>query len=184
MNRVAKWNGSTWSALGNGVDSQVNALAVSGNDVYVGGGFTQICGNAACNTGNTRINHVAKWNGSAWSALGNGVDSSLNALAVSGSDVYVGGSFLYICGNATCNSGNVLLNSIGKWSSATSTWSAVGNGVNDAKVYALAVSGSDVYVGGFFTQVCGNLSCDSGNSTVNYVAKYVSSNVFLPLIMR
>ena len=40
MNRVAKWDGSGWSALGLGLNNWVYALAVSGSDVYVGGDFT------------------------------------------------------------------------------------------------------------------------------------------------
>src|SRR5439155_12710388 len=43
-NCVAKWNGSSWSALGSGLRgvsySYVYALAVSGSDLYAGGYFT------------------------------------------------------------------------------------------------------------------------------------------------
>ena len=40
-NYVAKWNGSTWSALGSGMNGTVNALAVDGSgSVYAGGSFT------------------------------------------------------------------------------------------------------------------------------------------------
>jgi hypothetical protein len=39
-NRIARWNGSAWSALGSGVNSNVYALAMSGSDLYAGGGFT------------------------------------------------------------------------------------------------------------------------------------------------
>jgi len=180
VNHVAHWNGSAWSALGNGVNSYVNGLAVSGSDVYVGGEFTEICFIAACNSGNT-AHRVAKWNGSAWSALGNGVDNHVLALAVSGSDVYVGGAFTQICGNYLCSVGNTTANRVAKWNG--SAWSALGNGV-DNYVLALAVSGSDVYVVGNFTQICGNAACNSGNSAMNHVAKYGSSNLFLPLIMR
>ena len=30
---IAKWDGSTWSAVGSGLNAQVNALAVSGSDL-------------------------------------------------------------------------------------------------------------------------------------------------------
>jgi hypothetical protein len=88
---IAKWNGSSWSALGSGIGGGgpygpvVSALAVSGSDLYAGGDFTTAGGSPATN--------IAKWNGSSWSALGSGMDGSVSALAVSGSDLYVGGSF-------------------------------------------------------------------------------------------
>ncbi len=91
-NYIAKWNGSSWSALGAGMgggsDPHVSALAVSGSDLYAGGGFTTAGGSAATN--------IAKWNGSSWSALGSGLGDPTNtvrALAVSGSTVYAGGLF-------------------------------------------------------------------------------------------
>src|SRR5947209_1828210 len=69
-NYIAKWNGSSWSALGSGMGGQscpyVGALAVSGTDLYAGGNFETAGGTAA--------NSIAKWNGSSWSALGSGVD--------------------------------------------------------------------------------------------------------------
>src|SRR5258705_4589223 len=83
-NSIAKWNGSSWSALGSGVGGgypyHVSALAVSGNNLYAGGLFTMAGASAATN--------IAKWNGSSWSALGSGMNSYVYALAVSGSDMY------------------------------------------------------------------------------------------------
>jgi hypothetical protein len=61
------------------------------------------------------------------------------------------------------------VNYIAKRSSGT--WSALGSGVDNA-VYALAVNGPDVYAGGYFDQLCGNVTCNSGNITVNRVAKW------------
>ena len=46
-NYIAKWNGSSWSALGSGMDGTVYALAVSGTDVYAGGNFTTAGSNPA-----------------------------------------------------------------------------------------------------------------------------------------
>ena len=70
-------DGSAGSALATVVDG-------SGN-LYIGGGFTVV--------GDVIANHIAKWNGSSWSALGSGLNSVVFALAVSGSDVYAGGDF-------------------------------------------------------------------------------------------
>ena len=66
MNRIARWDGSAWSALGSGMNSTVKALAFdnSGN-LYAGGYFTT--------AGGETVNRIAKWDGSAWSALGSGV---------------------------------------------------------------------------------------------------------------
>jgi hypothetical protein len=94
---IARWNGSTWSALGaNGagggaLDEEVLALAVSGNDLYVGGVFVTVAGLAGAD-------YIARWDGSAWSAAGSdrgegALNGDVSALAVSGGDLYVGGGF-------------------------------------------------------------------------------------------
>lgn len=55
-------------------------------NLYVGGYFTSAGGVAA--------NHIAKWDGSNWSAVGSGVNSSIRALAVDGANqLYIGGDF-------------------------------------------------------------------------------------------
>jgi hypothetical protein len=114
-------------------------LAVSGNDLYAGGGFTIAGGVAATN--------IAQWNGSSWSALGSGVNRGVLALAVTGSDLYAGGNFT--------QAGGVSANYIAKWDG--SSWSALGSGMNTV-VYALAVSGSDLFAGGDFTTAGGKVS--------------------------
>ncbi|GAA4368916.1 hypothetical protein GCM10023185_42090 [Hymenobacter saemangeumensis] len=132
VNKVAKWNGRSWSALGEGVNGTVRALALSGGDLYVGGNFSTAGGSPASN--------IAKWNGSIWSAMGSGMNSSVRALAVIGSEVYAGGDFN--------SAGGVNASFIAKWNG--SAWSRLGAGFNGGSVYALVVSGSDVYLGGDF----------------------------------
>ncbi len=63
---IAKWNGTTWSTLGLGVDGSVYSLAVDGSDIYVVGTFNTI-------GGGTYVYNVAKWNGANWSGLGTGI---------------------------------------------------------------------------------------------------------------
>lgn len=135
---IAKWNTltNTWSGLGasdvNGVNSYVIAIAVSGSDVYVGGTFS-----AANNSANSTVNAsmIAKWNGSAWSALGSGdnfgVNSPVYALALDGSNLYVGGSFTSVALN------NVPANYIARWDGAS--WTPLGSGLNN-QVNALGIS--------------------------------------------
>ena len=105
-----KWNGSSWSALGSGINNGVEALAVSGSTLYAGGGFTTAGGSAATN--------IAQWNGSSWSALGSGMNSGVFALAVSGSTLYAGGDF-------TTAGSDTNANHIGQWNG--SSWSALGS---------------------------------------------------------
>ena len=94
-----------------GLDGQVNAIAVSGTNVYVGGSFT-IAG------GSTSVNRLAVWNGRSWSALSSGMDGAVNAIAISGTNVYVGGAFT--------TAGGVSARHIAKWDG--NTWSALGTG--------------------------------------------------------
>jgi len=151
-NNIAKWNGSTWSALGTGMNSPVYALAVSGTDLYAGGQFTTAGGLFAEN--------FAKWNGSTWPTLGEGLWTGSNpprAMAASGTDLYLAGSF-------TAVGGLYPANNIAKWNG--STWSALGSGLNSL-VRALAVNGTDVYAGGAFTT--------AGEVSANYVAKWNGS---------
>jgi hypothetical protein len=136
VNHIARWDGSSWSALGSGVGGDVLAIAVSGNDVYAGGFFNTAGGAPARN--------IAKWNGSTWSALGSGPDYYVRVMGISGSDLYVGGDFT--------NAGGVPANHVAKWNG--SAWSALGSGLNH-NVYALTMRGEELYVGGRFTAAGG-----------------------------
>ncbi|MBF9143304.1 T9SS type A sorting domain-containing protein [Hymenobacter properus] len=155
-NCLAHWDGTAWSAMGTGVATNpsgalsVTALAMAPNgDVYAGGAFSQI--------GNVAANNVARWDGTAWNALGsgaaNGTDGRVRTLVVaSNGDVYAGGTF----GNA----GNVAAINVARWNGAT--WSSFGtgaaNGVRLGSVWCLALGpNGTVYVGGDFLQAGGLL---------------------------
>lgn len=144
-NHIAKWNGSSWSALGSGMNQRVFALAVSRGELYAGGWFTTAGGNAASS--------IAKWDGTNWSALGGGIMGNVYALAAAGTNLYAGGYF----GGA----GEVGVSSIAKWDG--SSWSAVGTELlrydfDGPDVYALAASGTDLYVGGWFATEFGDFN--------------------------
>ena len=66
--RVAKWDGTVWSALGTGMNSLVNAFTVfddgTGPALYAGGSFTA--------AGGVTVSGIAKWDASAWSDVGGG----------------------------------------------------------------------------------------------------------------
>ena len=161
-NSIAQWDGTTWTPLGFGLNNRVDALLLDGGDLYAGGAFTEICGNAACNAGNTTANYIAKWDGSTWTEVGGGTNLEVDALAKLGTALIAGGRFTTA---GTCNP----CRHIAQWDGTT--WSAVGFGTS-AQVSALAVDGTTLYAGGTFVEVCGGAACGGGNITVNYVARW------------
>jgi hypothetical protein len=96
VNRMAQWDGSSWSAMGSGITGaglspSVNSIAIVSPNVYVAGNFT--------NAGGILASNVAVWNGLSWSALGSGTASAtsptVNGIVASGDDVYIGGQFAF-----------------------------------------------------------------------------------------
>jgi len=150
---IARWNGSAWSALGDGLNDNVYALAVfddgTGEALYAGGAFTT--------AGSTSAAHIARWDGAAWSALGNGVEGDVLALAVyndgAGDALYVGGAFT--------TAGSAPAGYVARWDGAA--WSTLGDGV-DAQVNSLGVFGDALYVGGAFTT--------AGGASANHIAAW------------
>ena len=131
---IARWDGHTWSALGAGVwiyewDPSVLAIASfddgRGPALYAGGMFT--------NAGAVSAYGIARWDGTAWSALaGQGLDGPALALTVfddgPGPALFVGGNFIY--------AGNVRANGVARYDG--SVWSPLGAGFPDGGVRTLA----------------------------------------------
>lgn len=159
---IAKWDGSAWSALGTGLDAgtgfvkAVNGLIAVGTDVYVGGQFSGAAGVTSA--------RVAKWSGSAWSALGTGLNASLvatfaNRASGTNAGLYAGGNFTKTAGDV------VTLNGVAKWDG--SAWSALGSGVSggSAVVETLAFDADgNLWAGGNFTS--------AGGVSANNIAKW------------
>lgn len=136
-NRIAKWNGSTWTPLGEGLNGLVETIAVSGNNVYAGGEFSTAGGVSAA--------RIARWDGTSWSAMGSGMNGKVMSLAVHGTTVIAGGPFT--------TAGGTSASRLAKWDG--STWSSFGSGVTGSSVNALVVAGTDLYASGYFTAVDG-----------------------------
>ncbi|MGE0083604.1 MAG: tandem-95 repeat protein [Desulfococcaceae bacterium] len=154
--RIAKWDGSAWSALSNGLNDSVRSLAFDGTgNLYAGGLFYLINGNPI----SLVTNHTAKWDGSAWSVLDGGTNDGVLALAFDGSgNLYAGGQFDH--------AGGVSANKIAKWDG--SAWEPLGTGMNSIGVYALAFDSSgNLYAGGEFI--------NAGGVSVNRIAKWDGS---------
>ncbi|MBC7877630.1 MAG: hypothetical protein H7Y59_10715, partial [Anaerolineales bacterium] len=143
--RIAVWDGSSWSALGSGISNgQVNALAFNGSVLYVGGSFTNAGGVSGAN-------YIAQWDGSSWSTLGDGVGNAVNAIGVSGLNIYIAGNFV--------NAGvDVNADYIAKLDGGT--WSALGATPLTGPVNTIVVAGASIYAGGDFINVGGNPDID------------------------
>jgi len=137
--RIARWNGSAWSAFGSGFNNNVLATAVlPSGSLVAAGSFTA--------SGTTLMNRIATWNGSAWSALGGGVNGPVYCMSVlPNGHLVVGGDFTM--------AGTIPANRIARWTG--SAWVAYGSGMNgDVRVVKPAPDGSLV-AGGAFTAAGG-----------------------------
>lgn len=119
VNHIARWNGSAWNRVGiginNGVDGDVRSLASfddgTGTALYVGGNFAS--------AGGAPAPRIARWNGSAWSAVGDpGFSFPVSSLSAfddgSGPSLFAGA------------------NGIKTWNPQGGTWTAPGGGVDGA----------------------------------------------------
>lgn len=145
--RVAALNASTGAVLGWGITANLEvyafALDTVSDTLYLGGRFTLL-------GGQTR-NRIASINATtgvvnAWNPNANG---TINAILLSGTNVYVGGGFNLIGagGQLTRNNIAALNNSTG----VPTTWNPNANNI----VNALAISGTTVYAGGRFGTIGG-----------------------------
>ncbi|MBI4673503.1 MAG: hypothetical protein HY741_17765 [Chloroflexi bacterium] len=159
LNNIAKFDtvNSTWSALtGNGLDHHVYALAPIGADLYVGGYFNQTADQAA-----TNLHHIAKYDtaNNTWAALpGDGLNSYVFVFSVVGTDLYTGGAFSQTADGSVTN-----LRNIAKFDALTNAWLPMPNNGLSGAVYAIAAVGTDIYVGGAFTQTADGSVTDMRN---------------------
>ncbi|MFT3764092.1 MAG: hypothetical protein QM820_00985 [Minicystis sp.] len=79
---LARLDGETLTVVEDGFDGIVNQLAVAGaNDIVVAGAFTKV--------GSVAASRIARWDGKAWSPLGDGLPGQVLALGRDTSTVYV-----------------------------------------------------------------------------------------------
>lgn len=134
-NRIAVWNGTSWSAMGAGFNGPVEALFEWNNELYAGGSFSA--------SGATSLSNLARWTGSAWVDVGGGTDDTVRALAVYNAKLYVGGWFY----TAGAGAGQVSTEGIASWDGAN--WNNLGANFNsNFSINDLQVFGGSLYVGG------------------------------------
>ena len=159
--RVAYFDGAAWHGMGSGpgpgggaITDFVRSLASSGNDIYVGTDALDVAGLP-------RADHVAKWDGAAWSALGSNAagtngwfptSASINSLITSGAGVYAGGSFQDANGDPRAD--QIAYFDGSAWRAVGSD--GAGNGPLNGNVTALAIFGGKLIAGGSFANAGGN----------------------------
>lgn len=84
VNNIARWTGSNWNTVSTGTNGAVRSFGLQGNNLLIGGSFTNI-GNA-----------IASWNGTTFGTLGTGITggaASVNAITVWSNILIAAGSF-------------------------------------------------------------------------------------------
>lgn len=154
--RVALWNGSTWSALGsNGsgdgaLNDDVHDLVVEADGSIVAvGDFTLADGSRG----------VARFTGGNWVSVSAGVGNKGRAVvATPDGDLVVGGQFQNVAGDAEADY-------VVRWDRDLDAWQAMGsngsgNGALGNTVRSLAIAADGLVVGGHFTNAAGIAEAD------------------------
>ena len=127
---IARWDGATWTALGSGLggaNDSVNALVISGSDLFAGGSFTNPYSN------------IARWDGANWNGMG-GTNGRVLALYLDGSSLYAGGLFT--------QAGITSVQNLAVWTGG-STWQDVGGGADNEVTAIVPGPGGFIVTGGF-----------------------------------
>jgi len=158
---IFKWNGITFEAMDCGFDwdcvgelsnggsaTPVLTLAMWDGALYAGGGFTAAA--------NTELNHVARWNGESWEALGSGLDANVTRLRSYADGLYAVGSFTH--------AGGVEANGLARWDGTE--WHSVFNlplfGSSEVNLLNdMAWYNGQVYI-------CGNFGDSNGINDIAY----------------
>jgi hypothetical protein len=164
--------GGTWQPMGAGagpcscaVTTFVRGLTTVGTDAYVGTDANDIAGIP-------QADHVAKWNGSEWSALGadgsgaNGwfpTAASIEDLAGEGPNLFVAGTFLNAGGDARAD--HVAFFDGTSWHPLGSDGAVNPNGPwNGGTGLALAIVDRQLYAAGSFTSAGGDTQAQAAAS--------------------
>ncbi|MCA8973268.1 MAG: hypothetical protein KDC98_01035 [Planctomycetes bacterium] len=129
---TAQWNGTTWEALGDGIDRPITAMTMLQN------------GDAVCLT--RPATSLLRWDGAHWSSMAPPTDGPIRAVAeLPGGDLVAAGDFT--------TAGGVAANRIARWDG--NAWHPLGGGLDD-EVLALAVlPGGDLIAAGRFLHAGG-----------------------------
>lgn len=150
---LAQWDGSRWLAVGTGVQllfgqpfvslARISALCEFNGDLILAGTFDR--------AGGQPVNHIARWDGTAFHPLGQGIvevgaDAEVRSLAVFNNELYAAGKFDTAGGQPALG--------IARWNG--SSWSTCGSGLTNPPAQqgdgrSLLVRGTELWVGGEYS---------------------------------
>ena len=142
-----------WSNLGHGttattppLNAKVETFFSDGSVLYVGGDFNNAGGLAAGD-------HIAKWNGTTWTALGGGLGDAASAVYAIARDPTTG---LVFAGGSFANQGpNHDVSVVGQFNGTA--WSPIpGLASKNGTVFAMTVVGRYLYIAGGFSKHSAN----------------------------
>lgn len=166
---IASYDPSTnlFSAMGSGFDNFVKDLAISPSGILYAGGYF-------LNSGSTAINLIAKWNGSIWTPLADGLTNDAGSGRTWGIAVLEDERVLVV--GVFNRSGTTDLPNVGLWNG--STWVhidlKIAVGETDVEPLICLANGKDIYIGGKFFS---DFTKTSVTSAITYVTNYGTAEV-------
>jgi hypothetical protein len=167
MNRIARWDGSSWHPVGseggNGLRhgagslvSEVQALQVHNGSLYAGGLFAHA---NAHGPDEVSVRHLARWDGQRWHAAGGsaqfGLHGMVHALSSFGGRMVAGGTFAA----ATSDGGDVVpLGGVGELRG--NTWIPIQGGTDGVAFSILHEGRYGLHIGGLFGEAGGTASAN------------------------
>lgn len=150
MPGIARWNGTSWDSLGSGLSGNIagTPAIMYPHQLDIFDGDLIVCGNFAKAGGQT-VNGIARWDGSAWSAFGEGFNGTVYGTGVFNGVLYAGGSF--------SASGNTALGNIARWNGTA--WEHPGFELEyniagvQAFVHTIKQIGDSLFIAGGFNRV-------------------------------
>jgi hypothetical protein len=169
---IAGWDGATWQPLGGGVAGSAHrvlgvlSLAVYGTELIVGGDFDRVSNDPDRRTFIPSPG-IARWDGSAWHAMGSGLATPgypgcITALTIHHGKLIAGGCFTSIDG--------VSANHITQWDG--DAWEPLGSGLEPSPLFIRPLNTLTVYNGDL---VAGGSFLTAGGSVANGIARWDGS---------
>jgi hypothetical protein len=162
---LARWDGDTWSTFEGGADSEIDAVAVWNEDLYVGGVFSQI-GNPP-----VALPGIARWDGSEWQAVGDGLGGGYiwKLLPYDGALLAVGGF------QRTGEDPGGQLYGLALWDGTS--WRALGSGSH----FGYSIWDAQAFQGALY--VTGDFEAFAGQNAVGYIARWDGPAAYPSVVM-